>query len=170
MLDITWITESLAIGGSFLASDASALAYDHGVDAVIDVRGESCDDRHGLAAHGIDFLHLPTPDFEAIRPRKLRRGVAFAAGHHLAGRRVFVHCTHGIGRSALLGLCVLVARGPAPLDALVLAKDLRERVSPSPMQFAGWVDWLARWRRDHDVAWSVPSFDEFQAIAYRHLR
>jgi hypothetical protein len=70
----------------------------------------------------------------------------------------------------MLALCVLVSRGMAPLDALELAKSRRSLVSPSPAQYQAWTAWLRDWARDREVAWCVPEFDAFQAIAYRHLR
>ena len=45
-------------------------------------------------------------------------GVQWVRSRLGAGRRVLIHCEHGIGRSALLALCVLVAGGIEPLDAM----------------------------------------------------
>jgi protein-tyrosine phosphatase len=170
MLDLSWITERLAIGGSFPPAQIPALARDHRVSAIVDLRGEACDDARLLAAHRIAFLHLPTADGEAVSPEGLGCGVAFVTAQLSAGRRVFVHCRYGIGRSALLALCVLVEHGHAPIDALALAKDRRGCVSPSPAQYEAWAAWLAGQRRERPAGWSVPTFDEFKAIAYRHLR
>jgi protein-tyrosine phosphatase len=170
VLDLTWVTETLAIGGSFAPTQTAALVRDHRVAAVIDVRGESCDDARLLARHRIEFLHLPTIDFAPVTPASLRRGVAFAGDHITAGRRVLIHCARGIGRSAVLALSVLVEHGHAPIDALALAKDRRACVSPSPAQYEAWAAWLAVRRTETRAAWQVPTFDEFKAIAYRHLR
>lgn len=167
-LDLSWITEAFALGGSFAPNQSAALA-EHRLAAVVDVRGEACDDAGLLARYGIELLHLPTIDFEPITPRMLLRGVGFVAAHLDAGHRVLVHCARGIGRSALLALCVLVERGHAPLDALALAKARRAQVSPSPAQYEAWASWLASWRAERDSSWRVPTFDEFKAIAYRHL-
>ena len=169
MLDLTWITDTLAIGGSVPPTQIAALAREQ-VAAVVDLRGEACDDERLLAKHRIELLHLPTIDFAATSPALLHRGIAFATGHLSAGRRVLVHCARGIGRSALLALCVLVDLGHAPIDALALVKQRRGRVSPSPAQFAAWTAWLAARRAESRATWSIPTFDEFKAIAYRHLR
>lgn len=170
MLDLSWITETLAIGGSFPPTQSEALARDHRVSAVVDLRGEACDDEQLLAKHGIELLHLPTIDFSPVSPARLHRGIAFVTAHVSAGRRVLVHCAHGIGRSALLGLCVLVEHGHAPIDALALAKERRRCISPSPAQYEGWAAWLALRRIERGATWSVPTFDEFKAIAYRPHR
>jgi protein-tyrosine phosphatase len=168
MLDLSWITDTLAVGGSFPPGLAAALA-EHQVAAVVDLRREACDDAQLLARHRIELLHLPTIDFAPINPSALTLGISFVSAHLAAGRRVLLHCAHGIGRSAMLCLCVLVARGHTPLDALALAKQRRGCVSPSPAQYEAWASWLARERGMRGASWKVPTFDEFKAIAYRHL-
>jgi protein-tyrosine phosphatase len=170
MLDLSWITQTLAIGGSFPPTQTQALAREHGVAAVVDLRGEACDDAELLAKCGIELLHLPTIDFAPVHPAKLERGVVFVTDHVAAGRRVLVHCAHGIGRSAVLGLSVLVEHGHAPIDALALAKQRRGCISPSPAQYEGWAAWLVARRTERGAPWSVPTFDEFKAIAYRRPR
>jgi protein-tyrosine phosphatase len=166
-LDLSWITDTLAIGGSFAPNQTEALARDHGVAAVVDVRGEACDDEVLLAKHGIELLHLPTIDFEPISPRMLERGIAFATAHLAEGHRVLVHCAQGIGRSALLGLCVLVECGHAPISALALAKARRKQVSPSRVQYEAWAQWLVSRRDERGAHWSVPTFDQFKSIVHR---
>jgi hypothetical protein len=169
MLDLSWITDTLAIGGNIPPNQTDVLAREHRVGAVVDLRGEGQDDTQLLAKHQIDFLHLPTIDFTPVSPAMLERGIAFVTAHSSAGRRVLVHCARGIGRSALLGLCVLVEGGRAPLDALALTKQRRRCVSPSPAQYEAWANWLASYRSDRGATWSIPSFDEFKAIAYRRV-
>jgi protein-tyrosine phosphatase len=169
-LNFTWITPGLAIGGSLTNAEAARLAAKADVGAVVDLRSEAVDERTILAAQGIAFLHLPTDDHAAITPAMLEEGVAFVAEQREAGRRVLIHCEHGIGRSATLALAALVHGGMAPLDALNLAKDRRERVSPSPAQYVCWQDWLQAHRVRTAATWAIPDFDSFAAIAYRHLR
>jgi protein-tyrosine phosphatase len=90
-------------------------------------------------------------------------GVRFARERMERGTKVLIHCQHGIGRSALLALCVLVDQGFEPLEALKLAKDRRDRVSPSRSQYQGWADWL----RSRGI--DSPDYHSFGCIAYRHL-
>jgi protein-tyrosine phosphatase len=168
--NLDWITPRLAVGGSFPCDRAGDLVRDFGFGAVVDLRREACDDERALAAHGIDFLHLPTPDMAGVSLAMLEKGVAFTRDHLEGGRRVLIHCQHGIGRSALLALCVLVETGHAPLEALELAKSQRACVSPSPEQFAAWLDWLELHSYTREVEWELPSFEGFAEIAYRHLR
>ncbi len=162
--NLSWLLPDLAVGGSFPAERAAELASRHGVGAVIDVRAERCDDAGQLGACGIRFLHLPTEDLAGVSQPMLDDGVAFAREVTAEGLRLFVHCEHGIGRSATLALCCLVDRGLAPLAALRLAKDARALVSPSEDQYRAWAAWIGR--RGLGPA---PTYHEFGVIAYRRL-
>jgi hypothetical protein len=164
--ELDWVLASLAVGARFPPGAAVRLARDCGVGAVIDVRIEDSDRPEELSACGLRFLHLPTEDACAVSQEMLDQGVEFAREAAGAGRRLLVHCQHGIGRSALVALCVLVDRGRAPLDALALAKYAREKISPSPSQYQAWAEWIARRAPQHPV----PTFAEFASIAYRHLK
>jgi predicted protein tyrosine phosphatase len=161
--DFHWLTDHLAVGGCFPIERAGELARDHGIGAIIDLRGEDRDDEERLRAAGIDYLHLPTPDLEPASVEMLERGVRFAREHIDRGDKVLIHCRHGIGRSALLALCVLVDEGWGPLDALAHAKGTRAVVSPSRSQYEGWADWLAKRGK------APPDYHTFGCIAYRHL-
>lgn len=168
-LNFDWITETLAVGGSFPIAATGRLAREFGVRAVVDARGEASDDAAEMGRAGIAFLHLPTDDHFALSQDDLARGIGFVGPFLDRGERVLIHCEHGIGRSALLALCVLVVRGEAPLDALERAKSMRWQVSPSEHQFRGWARWLETERARTGATWDVPDYPAFGCIAYRHL-
>jgi protein-tyrosine phosphatase len=161
--DFHWLTDDLAVGGCFPAERALALSSEHGIGAVVDLREEDRDDERRLREAGIEFLHLPTPDLEPASVEMLERGVEFARDRIARGGKVLIHCQHGIGRSALLSLCVLVDAGWEPLDALLRAKDARAVMSPSRSQFEGWAKWLKSRGKP------APDYHTFGCIAYRHL-
>jgi len=168
-LDFDWVTPTLAVGAGFAPSDAAPLAREHGIRHVVDLRVEACDDVHVLRRHGIELLHLPTEDVCAIDDEKIDDGVAWVNARLDRGARVLIHCQHGIGRSALLALCVLVSRGDEPLDALLRAKDARRIVSPSPEQLFAFARFCGAVRERTSASWEVPAFEAMAAIAYRHF-
>jgi protein-tyrosine phosphatase len=168
-IDLHFIAPDLAVGAAFSTDAAARLARDHGISRVVDVRREACDDPHALRTHGITLLHLPTSDTCAVSQPMLREGVAFINGGR-EGERTFVHCQYGIGRSALVALCALVARGEAPLEALEAMKRRRAVISPSPEQLEAFATFAGEWRGAHAASWPVPDFEALAAIAYRHLR
>jgi predicted protein tyrosine phosphatase len=167
-IDLHFVTPELAIGAAFAPDAVPRLARDHGIRRVVDVRAEACDDARVLREHGITLLHLPTRDCCAVSQPMLREGVAFLGAG--PGERALVHCQYGIGRSTLLALCSLVARGEAPLDALERAKRTRPVVSPSFEQLEAFARFAEEWKAAHRARWTVPELDAMGAIAWRHLR
>lgn len=164
-----WVTEALALGGRLPDQAAPELLADR-VRRVVDLRGELIDDRDWLQSQGILLLHLPTADLRAVSAAHLEMGVRWVREGHTRGERVLVHCEHGIGRSALLACCVLVAEGRSPLAALTLVKDMRARVCPSPEQLHALLDWSADWCLAHDRAPPAETWGDLARIAYRDLR
>ena len=163
-LDLDWVTAQLAVGGRFPVEATARLARELGITRVVDVRGECCDDEEILRRHGIVLLSLPTQDRCAVSQKMLDDGVAWVLAQLDAGHRVHIHCEYGIGRSALLALCVLVARGIAALEALRRVKQARWKVSPSPEQLGAFRTWVER----HGVA--APALEALFEVAYAHLR
>jgi predicted protein tyrosine phosphatase len=169
-LNLDWVLPSLAVGGRFPIEAAEHLARKLGVRHVVDVRVEECDDAHVLSEHGITLLHLPTEDMRAIRRDMIDDGVEWVTKLVAQGHKVYIHCEHGVGRSALLALCCMVALGHPPLEALTLAKRQRWQVSPSPEQLRTFMAWSEDWRTRRGLAWSMPTFNALADVAYSHLR
>jgi protein-tyrosine phosphatase len=170
VIDLHFVAPGLAVGATYPMEWAARLAAEHGIARVVDVRVEACDDEAVLRLNGIRLLHLPTEDTRAISQRKLSDGVAFVVEGLDAGERVLVHCQYGIGRSALLALCVLVHRGVPPLSALEAAKRARPVISPSPEQLQAFAAFAERVKVAQRAAWAVPTVQALGNIAWRHLR
>jgi Dual specificity phosphatase, catalytic domain len=168
-LDLDWVTPLLAVGGRFPIEAAGHLAQRLGIRYIVDLRGEACDDEPLLRAQGIGLLRLPTVGLRAISLPMMEEGVAWVTKHLERGYKVYIHCEHGVGRSATLALAVMVAQGYPPLEALALAKKARWQLSPSPEQLSVLRAWAEGWRARHGAAWTVPTFDELAAIAHGHL-
>jgi rhodanese-related sulfurtransferase len=169
-LNLDWVLPSLAVGGRFPIEAAEHLAKKLGIRHVVDVRVETCDDEEVLREHGITLLHLPTEDLRAIRRDMIDDGVAWVTKLLGQGHKVYIHCEHGVGRSALLALCCMVALGHPPLEALSLAKQQRWQVSPSPEQLHTFLAWVEGWRQRHGLTWPLPTFNALAAVAYSHLK
>jgi hypothetical protein len=89
-LNLSWVTDSLAVGGAFRPRDVRRLRA-QGVTAVLDLREEASDDPDLLARQGIAFLRLPTPDAYPPSQEDFERGVEWVLAQQAAGHRVFVH-------------------------------------------------------------------------------
>ena len=159
-LNISWVAPGLAIGGSFRPVQVEGLR-ELAIRRVVDVRAERCDDRELLARHGIDLLHLPTPDLNPLDRSSLVRGVEWVCEGLESSDAVLIHCEHGIGRSASLACCVLMARGFSLKEAATMLVRGRARVAPSPAQIEALLEW-AHERFGRKVGW-----EELTGILYR---
>jgi hypothetical protein len=167
-LDLDFVDDWLAIGARVESAHGPALEA-QGIRRVIDLRAELEGPGPDLVASGIARLHLPTLDLTAPTLSQLDEGVVWALEGRRAGDRVLVHCEHGVGRSAVLACCCLVALGHGPLQALSRAKDRRERVAPSPVQLEAYLDWARGRREGSGRRLEATSWEDLARVAYRHL-
>jgi hypothetical protein len=139
----TWVTPSVLVGGFLYPSDAAALARD-GIGAVVNVSRELIEPVASLRAAGLAYLRVPAWDGRVPDLDDAHRGVTFIADHVSAGRKVYVHCASGVGRSISLVLCYRCAREGTDLDQeLAAITRVRPRVSLSRVQRAFVEEYLA---------------------------
>ncbi len=132
-LNMSWISDHLAVGGRVRPADIRALAR-VGITHVVDTRAEYCDDVDAMAKEHIELLHLPTPDTYPLSVEQLFEGAKWADERIKQGGRVLIHCEHGVGRSVLLACAVLVYEGMHAQDAMLLVKQKRWQASPNHRQ------------------------------------
>ncbi len=109
-MDMTWVTERVALGGGIWnARNMEELAL-AGVTHVLNMQIEF-DDRPLAEPHGICVLWNPTDDdFLPKPPELLKRGVDFALeALDDAEARLYVHCAAGVHRAPMMTLAVLCA-------------------------------------------------------------
>ncbi|AKQ69636.1 hypothetical protein A176_006548 [Myxococcus hansupus] len=144
-LNVSRVNDWLHVGGAVPRSRYAELKA-RGITAVIDVRGERCDDAAALAALGIELLNLPVTDRYPPSVEQLMRGVAWALPRLAQGGQLFTHCEHGVGRGPLVGLAVMVARG---FEAPAAYRELRQARWQSTLndrQLNGLADFVAAWQ------------------------
>jgi protein-tyrosine phosphatase len=139
----TWITPRLLLGGFLAPGDVPALARE-GVGAVVNVSLELIEPRRAIDAAGLGYHQVPCWDGRAPEIEDAARGVAFIAAQIGEGRKVYVHCASGAGRSVTLALCYLAAHEGADVDeTLAAVTRARPRVGLSRPQRAFIDDYLA---------------------------
>ena len=132
----TWVGPRLLLGGFLAPHDVPALVRE-GVGAVVNVTRELIEPRAAIAAAGLDYLQIPCWDGRVPTLAEAARGVRFIAGHVGAGRKIYVHCASGAGRSVVLLLCYLATHEGADVaEALAAMQKMRPRVSLSRVQRA----------------------------------
>jgi len=112
-MDISWLTERLAIGGGIWNAENMASVAREGITHIVDMQIEF-DDTTLAAEHGIAVLWNPTDDDFEPKPAELfQRGVEFVetALDSDGESRVFIHCAAGVHRAPMMALAVLGAMG-----------------------------------------------------------
>jgi protein-tyrosine phosphatase len=125
-MDMTWVTDRIAVGGGIWNELKMIEVADAGVTHVINMQIEF-DDRHLGIPHGINVLWNPTDDdFQFKPPELFERGVDFAleALDH-PNNKVFIHCAAGVHRAPMMTLAVLRAMGWELKEATKLIQKRR---------------------------------------------
>ncbi len=125
-MDITWLTDRIAVGGGIWSAENMAQVAEAGITHIIDMQIEF-DDTPLAEGHGIEVLWNPTDDdFEAKPAALFRRGVEFAeTALENADAKVFIHCAAGIHRAPMMTLAVLGSMGWSVGDAMELIQRRR---------------------------------------------
>jgi predicted protein tyrosine phosphatase len=138
--DLTFITDSLAVGGALRSDHQIRALPGLGITSVLDMRSESLDNVAELERLGIHFLHLPTKDWTPPTQEDLATGTAWVLDEIARDGKVLVHCQHGIGRSVILTGAVLVKMGYDWQTALRLIREKRKGAAPHGDQVAALVE------------------------------
>jgi protein-tyrosine phosphatase len=125
-MDITWLTDRIAIGGGIWNSENMAKVAGAGITHIIDMQIEF-DDTPLAVDHGIEVLWNPTDDDFEKKPAELfRRGVEFAQEALNGGdAKLFIHCAAGVHRAPMMALALLGTMGWNVGDAMTLIEARR---------------------------------------------
>jgi len=125
-MDITWLTERIAIGGGIWNSGNMAEVARAGITHIVDMQIEF-DDTPLAVDHGIEVLwNFTDDDFEPKNAELFQRGVDFVdQALSKPETRVFIHCAAGVHRAPMMALAVLGAMGWSLPDAMTLIETRR---------------------------------------------
>jgi Dual specificity phosphatase, catalytic domain len=125
-MDITWLTDRIAVGGGIWNASNMASVAKAGVTHIINMQIEF-DDTPLAREHGIRVLWNPTDDdFEPKPPVLFERGVDFArAALAVDETKLFIHCAAGVHRGPIMALAVLGSMGWDLNEAMALIEGKR---------------------------------------------
>jgi protein-tyrosine phosphatase len=111
-MDMTWITDRIALGGGIWRPEQMAEVARSGITHIIDMQIEF-DDSALAKPHGIKVLWNPTDDdFRPKPPEIFQKGVDFALqALDEDGNKLFIHCAAGVHRAPMMTLAILGALG-----------------------------------------------------------
>ncbi len=137
---LTWITDSLAVGHAPMSYDELDSIKNQGIDAIVNLCGEYCDLHEIEEGAGFEVFFLPIPDETAPKMEEMESGLAWMDEAIYLGKKVLVHCKHGIGRTGTFVTAYLLRRGFNLKKAGKLLKKTDTRANPT--NFSQW--WLLR--------------------------
>jgi protein-tyrosine phosphatase len=125
-MDITWITDRIALGGGIWNENNMAEVARAGITHVIDMQIEFDDTPLGVP-YGINVLWNPTDDdFQPKTPDIFERGVEFGlTALDQRESKVFIHCAAGVHRAPMMTLALMCSIGWKVGDAMRLIEARR---------------------------------------------
>ena len=126
-MDITWITDQIALGGGIWNEEKMEKVAHLGVTHIIDMQVEF-DDTPLARPHGIAVLwNAVDDDFQPKPPEVFQRGVEFALDALNSGGdgKLFIHCAAGVHRAPMMTLALLRVLGYSLDDAMMLIEERR---------------------------------------------
>lgn len=135
---ITWVTDQLAVGHAPMSFDQMEFLREQGINAILNLCAEFCDLHSLEEQQGFEVYYLPVPDEEAPELTELDRALAWVDEAIYLGKKVLIHCRHGIGRTGTVLNAYLLRRGLGHKLAGKKLKGLKSR----PSNFDQW--WTIR--------------------------
>ena len=152
-MDMTWVTDRLAVGGGIWNEENMAQLVKLGVTHIIDMQIEF-DDRPLAEKYAVKVLYNPTDDdFQPKPPDLFQRGVDFALeALDKPGTKVYIHCAAGVHRAPMMTLAVLRAMGWSLDEARDLIQQRRYVVDFADVYVDSVENFIAEYDRSERVS------------------
>lgn len=135
---LTFVTPHLAVGSAPMTREQLDSLKEQGIDAILNLCAEFCDLHDIEHEAGFEVYYLPIPDEEAPPLAELEKALAWLDEAVYLGRKVLIHCRHGIGRTGTVLNAYLLRRGLGHVMAARILRPLRSK----PTNFNQW--WTIR--------------------------
>ncbi len=135
---LDWVTDQLAVGQAPMSRAHLEALKQAGVDAILNLCAEYCDLHEIEAESGFQVYYLPIPDEEAPDLTEMEKALAWLDEAIYLGKKVLIHCRHGIGRTGTVLNAYLLRRGLGHKLAGRTIKGLKSK----PANFDQW--WTIR--------------------------
>jgi Polymorphic toxin system, DSP-PTPase phosphatase len=131
---LAWVTRNLAVGHAPMSYEELDSLKEQGIDAIINLCGEFSDLHEIEQKSGFEVFWLPVPDQTAPKMEAMEQGLAWLDEAVYLGKKVLVHCHHGIGRTGTFVTAYLLRRG----FSLKKAGKILEATRVNPTNFSQW--------------------------------
>ena len=131
---VTWVTDQLGVGHAPMSHPQLDAIRKQGVDAILNLCGEFCDLHDIEKDAGFEVRYLPLEDEEAPNLIELEKTLEWLDEAIYLGKKVLIHCRHGIGRTGTVLNAYLLRRGLGHK----LAGQALKRLKSKPANFVQW--------------------------------
>lgn len=131
---LTWITDSLAVGHAPMSYAQLDAIKAGGIDAIVNLCAEFSDLHDIEAASGFEVYYLPVWDEDIPEMADMEKALAWLDEAIYLGKKVLVHCRHGIGRTGTFVTSYMIRRG---IGLKAAAKKLKSSCA-SPSNYGQW--------------------------------
>ena len=132
--ELTWITKQLAMGHAPMSYDDLDLIRVEGINAIVNLCGEFCDLHEIEESSGFEVYYLPIPDESAPDMEEMEQALAWLDEAIYLGKKILVHCRHGIGRTGTFVTSYLLRKGLG----LKVAGKLLKGTRANPTNYSQW--------------------------------
>jgi len=108
---ITWITESLAVGYAPMSYAQLDSIKARGIDAIVNLCAEFSDLHDIEESSGFEVYYLPIWDEDIPKMEEMEKALAWLDEAIYLGKKVLVHCRHGIGRTGTFITSYMIRKG-----------------------------------------------------------
>lgn len=152
-MDITWVTDRIAVGGGIWNDQNMEELVTMGVTHIIDMQIEF-DDRPVAEPYGVKVLYNPTDDDFQVKPPELfQKGVEFALeALDDPHSKIYIHCAAGVHRAPMMTLAVMRALGWSLKDAKNLIQRRRWVVDFADAYVESVENFMANYDRSQPVS------------------
>jgi len=132
--NVTWITNSLCVGRAPMSYAELESIKTQGIDAIVNLCAEFSDLHELEESSGFEVYYLPIWDEDIPKMEAMEDALAWLDESIYLGKKVLVHCRHGIGRTGTLVTSYMIRRG----HTLKAASKKLKSSKANPSNYGQW--------------------------------
>ena len=157
---VSWVTPGLAVGHAPMSWDHLDRLKAAGIGAIVNLCAEFPDLPEIERSAGFDVYYLPIDDEEVPEMKTMDDALEWIDESIYLGKKVLVHCRHGIGRTGTIVSAFLLRKGLSAREVRKMLKKLRSR----PASYCQW-QLLRKYGRDQcPLTTREPSLERKHAV------